>query len=365
MRPTQAVISTSALRNNISVIRDVISDNCKIMAIVKADCYGHSVEICIPILIDEKINYFGVATIEEAIQIRNLTQSSIIVVLTPPISNQLNLYFQYNIECVVSNKNLVDKICSIGESLSKSINVHLLVNTGMTRNGCEPSEVIDILTYLKHSKEINIIGLCSHFSCSDEIYSNFTLEQITIFDKTLKASIDAGFEFRDVHIANSGGIMNYPSSHYNLVRPGLSLYGLHPTFPLQSKSNLKQILTFKSAITNIKKVLKNTPISYSKKYITTKDTFIASVPVGYADGLMRCLTNKLDVFINGKKYKVAGTICMDEILIDIGNDPIKVEDEVIICSNNSQTAWDLALVSNTIPYEICTNISKRVSRIKS
>jgi alanine racemase len=210
------------------------------------------------------------------------------------------------------------------------------------------------------------VGLSSHFATSDEPEDSFTAGQMATFEAVLRAALDAGFTFRDIHIANSGGILNFPASHHNMVRPGLALYGYHPTPDRQKSSGLVPVMSLRTVIGNITRMPAGVSISYGRRYFTSADTFIATLPIGYADGLMRILTNKVSVLIGGRRYPVVGTICMDEVMVDLGNDPpVRVGDEAFLIGNSGGLAidaWELAAQAGTIPYEICTNVSRRVPR---
>jgi len=230
-----------------------------------------------------------------------------------------------------------------------------------------PEDIVESLRYMSALEAVEIIGFSSHFACSDEPDNPFNRQQITDFDAALRCALDAGFNFADIHLANSGGILNFPDSHYSLVRPGLALYGYHPTLQRQQESALQPVMTLHTVVSNVWQMPAHRSISYGRRFYTATDTVIASIPIGYADGLMRVLTNRLDVLIAGRRYPVVGTICMDEVMVELGNGTdIGVGDEVVIIGHQqgkSIDAWELATAAGTIPYEICTNISVRVPRI--
>ncbi len=367
IRPTHAIIDREALRNNIEVIRRAIAPTVGIMAVVKANCYGHETTICVPEILRCGIDMLAVATIEEAARLRALGITSRIIVLAPALQKQYHAFAEHDVEALVSNVQTAEHLAAAAAAAGRRLRAHLFVDTGMRRNGIDVDDVLETLRGCAHLPDLEIIGISSHFATSDEPDRSFALQQHAAFDATLRRALDAGFSFQDIHMANSGGIFNVPGAHYTVVRPGLALYGYHPTAELQERSGLIPILTLRTVVANIAPVGAGLSVSYGRRYYTSSATAIATLPIGYADGLMRRLTNRLDVLIGGRRYPVVGTICMDEVMVDLGNDHgVHIGDEaVLIGRSESQSidAWEIARQAETIPYEICTNISARVPRV--
>jgi len=366
IRPTHAAIDREALRGNIRLIRSRIPAGTRVMGVVKANCYGHSAAICIPEMIAEGIDIFGVATIEEAEALRALGVSANIAVLPPPLEGQYRRYIDADAEAVISNLRMAEALAAVAESAGRRLPVHLHLDTGMGRNGVPPEEALDLLARVAGLPSLELVGFASHLATSDEPGDAFALRQIEIFDTTLRSVLGAGYTFRDIHLANSGGTLNFPASHYNLVRPGLALYGYHPTAALQADSGLRPVLSLRTTIGNITSMPAGRPVSYSRRYYTSSPSLIATLPIGYADGLMRALTNRIEALIGGRRYPVVGTICMDEVMVNLGTDAdVYVGQEVLLIGESAGMridAWEMALLAGTIPYEICTNISARVPR---
>jgi alanine racemase len=207
----------------------------------------------------------------------------------------------------------------------------------------------------------------SHLATADMPELDFAQKQIEIFEQTRKLLAENNFTFQYYHLANSSAILNYPISHYNLVRPGISLYGHMPTFEMAEKMQLKPALKWKSKVMLIKEVKKGGTVGYGMTYIAQKDTKVAVVPVGYADGLPRSLSNNFQCLINGKRYNNVGSVCMDEFMVDVGNDySVNLCDEVVILGkqkNNEILPYELANKINSIPYELTSCISGRVKKI--
>lgn len=366
MGGTQAIIDRDALRNNVRCIRRTIPPATRIMGVVKANCYGHSTQLCVPVLRDEGIDLFGVANVEEGRQLRQSGIEGTIVVLGPPLPGMMEAYGQHQLEALVSNARMAAQLAE-ATPIGASVNVHLFVDTGMARNGSHPDDAVEVLRFMRELPQLSIVGFASHFATSDELENPFTLQQLAIFDATLRRATDAGFRFRDVHLANSGGIFNVPDSHHSVVRPGLSLYGYHPTESRQASSGLVPVMNLHTHVANVTRFPAGVSVSYGRRYFTRQETEIATLPIGYGDGLMRTLTNKLNVLIAGSRFPVVGTICMDEVMVDLGLDSgVHPGEKAVLIGatgNHQIDAYQLANAAGTIPYEICTNISARVPRI--
>jgi len=366
IRPTQALIDRAAIVNNIRVIRSTIRPGTRIMAAVKADCYGHGLEICLPTLVEAGVEMFGVATVEEGAQLRRLGARNRIIVLSPPVEGQMGEFAMFDLEAMISNRRMAEHL-SRATQPGRTVAVHTFVDTGMGRDGARPEDVLELLRVLDGLDNLAIRGLASHFATSDEIDNSFASEQLSLFERLRQETTGAGFSFEDVHIANSGGVFNLPDSHYTLVRPGLAVYGYHPTAERQRGSGLEPVMTLRTEIANITRMPAGHPISYGRRYYTTAETSIATIPIGYGDGLMRSLTNRAGVLVGGRRFPLVGTICMDEVMIDLGSDHgVSVGDEAILIGRSGDEridAWELAGAIGTIPYEISTNISARVARV--
>ncbi len=367
IRPTRAVIDPEALRRNIRTLRRHIPERTRIMGIAKADCYGHDATICIPAMLAEGIDLFGVATAQEAIELTRLTNGRPVVVLPPPLDAEYQLFARHDLETVLSTPEMARNMDAAARAEGRIVRAHLFVDTGMGRNGAAPGDAVELARAIGELKGLELVGIASHFATSDDPEDGFTNEQLARFEGVLRAAHDAGFSFRDIHIANSGGVLNFSRSHFTLVRPGLALYGFHPTPDRQSTSDLSPVLELRTVVANVTRMPAGVSISYSRRYYTPAATSIATLPIGYADGLMRILTNRMSVVIGGRRYPVVGTICMDEIMVDLGPNPeVLIGDEAIVIGERGTEridGWELALRAETIPYEICTNISKRVPRV--
>ena len=367
IRPTHARISTSALRQNYTEIRSRLDKSVRVMAVVKGNCYGHGIAICMPVLREMGVNVFGVATIGEARQLRNAGFDGRLVLLTTPFENERQDLVGLGLEPFVSDKETAEWLSGTAAAEGRTLQTHIYINTGMTRNGAAPGDALQLTELVAALPGLSLQGFCSHLATSESHNRSYAEEQTRIFNNAYREVRDAGFDFTDVHIANSGGILNFPEAHYTMVRPGLALYGYHPHPDEQEESGFRPVMSLVTSISSMRRVAPGTGVSYGLRYRTREETIIATLPIGYGDGLMRILSGKLEVLIKGKRYPVAGTICMDEMMVDLGPNPqVEVGTEVVVMGESGGdaiTGWELAQLAETIPYEITTNISERVPRV--
>jgi len=215
-------------------------------------------------------------------------------------------------------------------------------------------------------KNVSITGICTHFATATS-HIVFANQQLERFHGTLKLLENAGYVFEEIHAANSAAMVVLPDSKFNIVRPGLTLYGYSPTVTGDMTFDVIPIMTVKSKVISVRRISKGDTVGYNMQYISDRDRKIATVPIGYGDGYLRALTNKSECIIKGKRYRIIGTVCMDSCMVDIGDDDIDIGDDVILLGGNNQTgfisAYELAALADTIPYEILTAVSARVPRV--
>ncbi|MDC7127192.1 MAG: alanine racemase, partial [Spirochaetales bacterium] len=372
MRATRAYINRNNLKYNIQLIRNLSEKNTMICLPVKADAYGHGAIEISKIAIECEVNYLAVATVSEAEALRQDGIKKPILLLGPVLPEEIKTISELEIETVISSEEELSRITSIAKN---PIGLHLKIDTGMGRIGCKPSEAVKLAKSINDSAKARLCGTCTHFPVSDSSETSdieFTKKQIKLFKNTIAAIEKANIPHGIIHAANSGAIINYPEAHFDMIRPGIISYGYLPGGKeslLNQDSiakNLKPVMNFESKLMYIKKVSKGTSISYGRLFKTTEESWIGTIPVGYADGYPRKLSNKSKVFINGKLYPVAGTVCMDQLMVNLGkNLEVKLYDKVIIFGDTegAPSAQDLAKTAETISYEILCGISKRVPRI--
>ncbi|MCD6280578.1 MAG: alanine racemase [Deltaproteobacteria bacterium] len=364
MRPTRVEIDLSAIRHNLEAIRNLV--NTKIMMAIKADAYGHGAQVVGRFVEKHSlVDMLGVASIEEGISLREsgIKLPIIIFALIGTSVGDIDAIFHYDLRPTVIDMSIVEHLVSGAHRWQKMIGVHVKTDTGMGRLGLPPKDTMEIITHISTIKELRLEGIYTHFPLSDIPDTSFTSMQVDRFnsmaDELARLNIDTGLR----HSANSGAILTEPSSYMDMVRPGILCYGLYPSATLPKSLDVVPAMTFKSAIMFVKRVSKGTGLSYGHTYRPKKDTYIATVPVGYADGYPRSLSNRARVIIQGKEYPIVGRVCMDQSLVDLGDDKYSPGEEVILFGKDSVTAEDVAIWADTIPYEITCNMSRRVQRV--
>jgi alanine racemase len=370
-RPTFAEIDLAALHHNFKVIRSALPDSTEILAVVKADAYGHGFMDISRELEVLGVNAFGVAFLAEGIQLRKSGIDKPILLLGGVYPEQERKCIGFNLSTVVFTLEQAQALDRAAGKLFRKAQVHLKVDTGMGRLGIRHVDVPAFLQELKKLPNIAMEGLISHFASADELDESgrrFTELQTARFEQVLAETRAAGFTPRYIHIANSAGALLSDIPGCNLVRPGIALYGALPSPDFQGRLDLQPVMRLKSRIAMLKWIEAGTTISYARRFTAPDRTLVASVPVGYADGYPRALTNKSEVLVRGQRARVAGTICMDWIMLDVTHIPcIAVGDDVTLMGSdglgNSIRAEELATAAGTIPYEIFCGISKRVPRI--
>ena len=366
---TWAEIDVDALISNIKEIRKITNPDALLMAVVKADAYGHGVSECASILLKNGADFLAVAECDEAIQLRRNGIDAPILILGASFDEEIDDIVNFDITPTVFEYSFAKKISDCALKKGKTVKIHIKIDTGMSRLGylagvCD-SEVVDEIIKISHLPCIEIEGIFSHLSTADEKNTEYTMLQFERFMTLCNMIEQSGLLIPIKHIANSAAIMNYPNMHLDMVRAGIILYGLYPSEDVdKSKLKLKKVMTLKSRITHIKEVSDNRGVSYGKTYITDGRTKIATVPVGYADGYTRMLSGKAKMLVTSQPVEVIGRICMDQCMIDVTNvHNINIGDEVIIFGADTVTADTLSSWLGTINYEIVCMISKRVPRI--
>ncbi|MBN3039351.1 MAG: alanine racemase [Candidatus Omnitrophica bacterium] len=369
-RPTWAEIDLNAIRYNLSQIKKIIGwekkKSTKIMVVVKANAYGHGLIEVARALEKQEVDYLGVASLDEAIALRKSEIKLPILVLGSILPEEVPHALQHDIALTLCNKELAQEIEKKAGQADKIVPVHLKIDTGMGRIGVWHEQAFDFVKALKRMKHIYLEGIYTHFASAsrDNFFTGFQLEA---FEDLLKKLAQENIHFDYRHAANSIAVVDIKKSHFNLVRPGIIVYGMYPKRSFAKILKLKPALSLKTRIVYIKDVPPGRSISYGRTYITERATRIATLPIGYADGYGRILSNKASVLVKGKKAPVVGKVTMDQIMIDVGHiKGVKVGDEVVLigCQNQAEMSTEeIARVSKTIPYEIVCSITNRVPRV--
>jgi alanine racemase len=367
MNGTFCEINLNSFQQNIETIRKLVG-NSEILPIIKSNAYGHGI---IPIskkLNELGINVLGVAWAEEGKKIRLSGCDSKIHIIVPPLGSDIDTILDYDLQCSVSRVEFCEKLSEKALLQNKTVTVHVFLNTGMNRDGIDPKTAVEFMDKISKLKGINIEGLQSHFCSADSTDLTYSQKQLDTFNNTAELLEISGYKFNFKHIANSAGILQLPESHHSMVRPGIFIYGYQGESFLQEKVNLHPVMTLKSHVIEVRDLKEGETTGYSFRYIADRDTKIAVISTGYGDGYSRAHTNKSSVIINDRRYPIIGTVCMDEIMINLGkgNDSVKIGDEVILMGKSETqeiSIYELASNINTIPYEITTALTERVKRV--
>jgi len=366
LRPTFAEIDLAAIAYNIQAIKKRVHP-AQIMAVVKADAYGHGVVPVSKIALESGATYLGVALVEEGIELRNHGFLEPILVFSGAYEDQLSDFFKYDLEVTVYTKEIADSLSELARCFQKPIRVHVKVDTGMGRIGVAWENATNFIEYLASLDGIQLQGLYTHFATADERVKTYADRQFDRFKKVLEILTQKDIHIPFKHAANSGAILDMPETFLDMVRPGVMMYGNYPSNETTESVPIKPAMTLKSRVIYIKQVPENFSVSYGRKFVTSKPTRIATIPLGYADGYNRLLTNKAEVTIRGKKYPLVGRVCMDLVMVDIGmEDNIQIGDEVILFGRQEENAFtvnEICQLLDTIPYEVTCWVSKRVPRI--
>lgn len=358
MRSTRANIYIKNLTDNFSNIKEVYK-NVSICAAVKADAYGHGALQVAKALEKKGCNYFAVATVIEGEELISggITKPVLLLSLTTP--EEAKSIVKLGIEPVVATLEFIKILENEAKSQNIILNVHLKVDTGMGRIGCLPERASTLAQYIYKSENLFLQGLCTHLSTSelkDQKYTNMQLKKFKFVVNEIEA---LGITPKFIHAANSGGMLMNKDSIFNLIRTGINLYGYPPVEEPLIKIKLKPVMELMSKVVSLRELPQGSDISYGRTYTTNKKTLIATIPIGYADGYFRSLSNIGSVSIKGKLYSIVGNICMDQMMIEVDSDVELYDDVVIIgIKQNEPNAKTISQLIGTITYEILTNVHR-------
>lgn len=366
MRPSYLQINLDNLIHNLRAIRKHCG-NTRIMAAVKANAYGHGLIECAKTLEKEQIDYFGVAFIEEAIELREAGIQTPILTLGGISGRQVDLYLDYNIDVLASSVSKLEQIERIAKSRNCIANIHIKIDTGMERIGVHyySNAVKDIIEKATYSNSLRLRGISSHFATAESADQTFMNTQRTRFLECIETH--SNILPKDIirHIANSGGILSSKENHLDMVRPGKMLYGIRVAEHLDNIVDIKQCIELHSEVAYFKVVKKGNSVSYGQTWTAQEDTRVVTIPVGYGDGIPRSLSNKGHVIIRGKKYPIVGTICMDQFMVNIGPQGEAYNGDKVILINEDLSVYDMANRINTEPLEVLTHLNSRLPRVYS
>lgn len=366
-RPTFCSVDLAALRWNFRQVRKKVGRHVKILSVVKANAYGHGACEAAKILTASGSDGFGVATLEEGIELRKGKIKSPVIILAGAYPEQLDQLLLNRLTPVICELAGLRRLEALARRRGISLNFHLKVDTGMGRIGFLASQIDSWLPQLAKLKALKLEGVFSHFSDAEDVGGSYTQRQLEIFCRVVQRLRSAGYPPALIHLANSAAVITFPSAHFNMVRPGLMLYGVYPSPEMVDEVALKPVLSWKTRILQLKRLSKGSSISYGQTFVTRRESLIATLPVGYADGYPRLLSNRGVVLVRGKRAPIVGRVCMDLTMVDVTDiRGVRQGDEVILLGKQGRdtiSADEMALWAETISYEILTSISARVPRI--
>jgi alanine racemase len=367
LAPSFATIDLDAYAHNLRVVRDLSGPDAKILAVVKANAYGHGLVPVARKAVATGAAMLGVATVDEGVTLRDAGITAPVVVLFQPAIDALPAVVEYGLTLVLADRDTAEHLGEIARKANRVVPVHCQIDSGMGRQGFDIESAANDIQFLTRISHIDIEGLCTHFPIANKKDDEFTLNQVRAFKNVAKQLERAGIPFEMVHAANSAGIVNYPKSAFDMVRPGIMAYGVWPADDTPAQNPLRPVLRWETSVTQVRELEAGANISYGRTYTAASRMRVAILPVGYADGYRHRLSNRAEVLIHGKRCPVRGSVCMDQTVVDITSVPsAKAGDTVVLIGEDRGqriTADELAAHANTIPYEILTGIGARVPRI--
>jgi len=362
-RATRAIIDLGAVSYNVAEIRKKIGNERGLMAMVKADGYGHGAVEVSRAALRSGADSLGVAISGEGQQLREagIEVPILVVGLSPP--EEAYKVVKFRLSQTVATIELLEALDSEAGKASTKVNVHVKVDTGMGRVGINPDDAVSFVRKVKDFRNLNLKGIFSHFPSSDERDKTFSMGQLQLFNQVISNLQLAGIEVPQKHMANSGAVLDLPQSYYDMVRPGIMIYGIYPSREVSRSIKLRPAMTFKTRVAQVKVVPAGTPISYGRTFTTNKKTTVATLPVGYGDGYNRLLSNRGEVLIKGHRAPVIGNVCMDMCMVDAsGVEDVRPGDEAVLFGEDPPV-WEFATKIGTIPNEVVCAVSKRVPRL--
>ena len=362
-RPTRVVVDLDALSHNLEAIRAHVG--VPVMGVVKANAYGHGLVPVARHLQARGIEQLGVAFVEEGIALREAGITLPILVLGGLFGRQVAQYIAHDLEVTVSSLDKLRQVEAAAESLGRKAVVHLKVDTGMERIGVHSYSARPFIEAAMASKWCVPKGLYSHLACADDPASPMTQRQLERFAETCAHVERIGAPMPIRHLANSGGVLHFPDTWLDMVRPGIALYGVLPDPASRASIGLRPALSLVSQVVYFKVVKAGNPVSYGATWAPAHDTRVVTVPIGYGDGWPRSLSSRGEVLIDGKHHPIVGRICMDQFMVDIGTGSAWNEDEVVLVGaqgGESIGVEAVAATAGTIPYEILVGLNERIPR---
>ncbi|WP_139542160.1 alanine racemase [Helicobacter pylori] len=366
-------VNSASLRHNFSAVKNIVPKDAHIMAVVKANAYGAGAIKASEIFLQEGANYLGVATLDEALELRSHFSQTPILILGYSPNTNASMLVDNDLSAMVFSLEQAEIFSQMALKAKKRLKIHLKIDTGMHRLGLEPNfKSIEIIKKIRALKGLEIEGIFTHLSNADAKIKTHAKNQMKAFNAFLEQLLNQKIEFQYRHAYNSAGILSLCNGNenrlLNLYRPGIMLYGFYPSNEMKEScpTILKNVISLKARIVQIRSVKKGEFIGYGEHFYTNEETLVGVLALGYADGLMRALGNRIQVAINNQLAPLIGKVCMDQCFVKLNNIEAKEGDEVILFGDKSAKANDaseIAALLNTIAYETISTLSKRLERV--
>ncbi|GAA8097921.1 alanine racemase [Helicobacter pylori] len=366
-------VNSASLRHNFSAVKSIVPKDAHIMAVVKANAYGAGAIKASEIFLQEGANYLGVATLDEALELRSHFSKTPILILGYSPNSNASMLIDNDLSAMIFSLEQAEVFSQMALKSQKRLKIHLKIDTGMHRLGLEPNfKSIEIIKKIRALKGLEVEGIFTHLSNADANIKTHAKNQMKAFNAFLEQLLDQKIEFQYRHAYNSAGILSLCNGNedrfLNLYRPGIMLYGFYPSNGMKETcpTILKNVISLKAQIVQIRSVKKGEFIGYGEHFYTNEETLVGVLALGYADGLMRALGNRIQVAINNQLAPLIGKVCMDQCFVKLNNIQAKEGDEVILFGDKSAKANDaseIAALLNTIPYETISTLSKRLERV--
>jgi len=363
---TWAEIDLEAIRQNVRSFKRHVGAAVQIYAVVKANAYGHGAVPVAKAALEAGAARLAVHRLTEGIELRQagLTAPILVMGYTPPAGAQTMVEWDLTPSCITTE--FAQALSTQAAAQGKTIPLHVKVDTGMSRYGLFPAEVMPFLTAIAKLPAVSIEGLFTHFATADASDQTWVRQQITTFDQVIASIQASGMDIPIIHAANSATTMKLPQAHYNAVRPGISMYGMNPSSEWEPVFDLHPALTLKSTVSRVRELPTGAGVSYGRTFVTSRPTTAALVPVGYGDGYHRILTNKGVVLVRGKRAPIIGRVCMDQFVVDVTGIPgVQQDDEVVLVGRQGDeriSAEEIGRLAGSINYEVTTGLLPRVVR---
>ncbi len=365
MRSVWAEVNISAIKKNVALIKERLAPGVLFMAVVKANGYGHGDTEVSKAALGAGADRLGVALVEEGIKLREAGIGCPIQILGEIAPSSTKLVIENNLIPTICSRRVVEKLSEEAKKANMRLKVHVKIDTGMHRLGVSPEEALGFLNYVKSLSFIEVEGIFTHFAMAGES-TEYTKKQFKSFLSVISNLKEEGFDIPLKHAANSAATILMPETYLNMVRVGISMYGLYPTKATKQAITLNPTLQLKTRVSSVRTISSGEGVSYGLTYRAKEKTGIAVLPLGYADGYSRLFSNKSFVLLKGKRFSVVGNVCMDQFMIDVGDCQVEPGDEAILIGSQGGdeiTADELAEILGTINYEVVCMISGRVPRI--